>query len=149
LLLVFLPRGWRQGTRLLVGWDFATGLSLVLAMAMMARSTVANMHRRAALQDSDQVVVLGLISFTALVSLVAIMADLSTAKSMKGPGEWRHIALAGLTVFLSWTFMHTIFTIHYAHEYYGGEDANPDRGLEFPGHESPDYWDFLECHEDS
>ena len=65
--------------------------------------------------------------------------DVALAKSLKDQGEWRHVALAASTVVLSWTFLHTIFAVHYAHEYYSG----PDRGLEFPGDEPPDYWDFI------
>jgi uncharacterized membrane protein len=36
---------------------------------------------------------------------------------------------------------HTIFALHYAHEFYG-EDAEQG-GLTFPGGEEPDYWDFV------
>ena len=48
--------------------------------------------------------------------------------------------LAGVTILLSWTFMHTIFALHYAHEYYARGDK---RCLSFPGEEAPDYWDFV------
>jgi Protein of unknown function (DUF1345) len=68
---------------------------------------------------------------------------MAAAKSLKGDGGWQHIALAGLTVLLSWTFAHTIFAIHYAHEYFAGPEDDMEEGLEFPGHEPPDYWDFV------
>ena len=45
------------------------------------------------------------------------------------------------TVVLSWTFTHTIFALHYAHEFYG-EHAR-QRGLKFPDDGQPDYWDFV------
>ena len=52
-----------------------------------------------------------------------------------------YVALAIGTVVLSWTFIHTIFALHYAHEFYGaGEHKN---GLRFPGDGQPDYWDFI------
>ena len=55
-----------------------------------------------------------------------------------------HIALAGLTVFLSWSFMQTMFALHYAHEYYMEKDGTLAEGLEFPGqNHQPDYWDFV------
>ena len=48
-----------------------------------------------------------------------------------------------VTILLSWAFMHTIFALHYAHEFYGeGRDAKVG-GLVFPGTGEPDYWDFL------
>jgi uncharacterized membrane protein len=44
---------------------------------------------------------------------------------------------------LSWLFMHTIFALHYAHEYYGERRDTQIGGLVFPGKQEPDYWDFL------
>jgi uncharacterized membrane protein len=43
---------------------------------------------------------------------------------------------------LSWVFIHTIFALHYAHDYYGEYGAKQS-GLNFPGDEPPDYWDFV------
>jgi uncharacterized membrane protein len=143
LLALILPDGWRHATRLLLAWDCSTGLYLVLALAMMARSNIDRIRFRAALQDETQMVILGLVTITALVSLVGIMVELGTAKTLKSQGVWRHIALAGITVFLSWTFLHTIFAVHYAHEYYAGPGDDLAQGLEFPGDATPDYWDFM------
>ena len=141
LLWFLLPHNWHLSTRLLVAWDCFTGLYLVLATVMMAGSNIDRIRYRAALQDEGQFVILGLTTMTALVSLAGIMAQLSVAK--RSPGEWQHIVLAGLTVLLSWTFTHLMFAIHYAHEYYGGSEDKPTKGLEFPGHDEPDYWDFV------
>ena len=138
-----LPRDWRQATRLLVAWDCATGLYLVMALAMMARSNIERIRYRAALQDEGRMVILGLTTITALASLGAIVAELAKAKTLKGHDAWTHIALAGVTVFLSWTITHTMFALHYAHEYYTGPSDAMAQGLEFPGHEPPDYWDFM------
>ena len=143
LLWFLLPQGWHRATRLLVAWDCATGLYLILALLMMAGSNIHRIRHRAARQDEGQFVILGLTTVTALVSLAGIVAELATAKTLKGPGEWKHIALAGLTVLPSWTFTHLMFAIHYAHEYYGGPEDRPTKGLEFPGHDEPDYWDFV------
>jgi uncharacterized membrane protein len=143
LLCFVLPDGWRQATRLLVAWDCSTGLYLVLALAMMARSNIERIRVRADLQDEGQMVILGLTTITALVSLAGIMVELATAKTLKSQGVWQHIALAGITVFLSWTFLHTMFAVHYAHEYYAGPENDLARGLEFPGDETPEYWDFM------
>ena len=58
------------------------------------------------------------------------------------------MALAGLTVALSWFTVQLVFALHYAHEYYAPDTSTPEAddvvgGLEFPGGEPPDYWDFL------
>ena len=48
--------------------------------------------------------------------------------------------LATITILLSWAFTHTIFALHYAHEYYDRTAG----GMAFPGEErEPDYWDFV------
>lgn len=138
-----LPWSWRQPTRLLAAWDCATGLYLVLALVMMARSNVERIRLRAALQDEGQLVILGLTTITALVSLAGIMGELVTAKALRDHTGWKHVALAGSTVFLSWSFLHTMFAVHYAHEYYAAPEDEQVQGLEFPGNEPPDYWDFM------
>ena len=50
--------------------------------------------------------------------------------------------MATTTIVLSWVFIHTIFALHYAHDYYG-EHGNKQSGLNFPGDDTPDYWDFV------
>ena len=136
--LLWLIFPGRMSARLLSAWDCATALYLVLALAMMARSSIEKIRERAAEADEGRLVILGLTTVTALVSLAGVMIELAAAKQSQGHGGWQHVAIAGVTVVLSWGFLHAIFAVHYAHEYY-----DEQRGLEFPGHEPPDYWDFL------
>ena len=143
LLWLFLPRALPASTRLLVAWDGATGVYLFTVLVMLLRSNIDRIRYRALLQDEGQIVILGLTSITALISLGGIVAELATAKSLEGHNEWRHVGLAGLTVLLSWSFTHMIFAIHYAHEYYSGIENEPAGGLKFPGNQPPDYWDFV------
>jgi uncharacterized membrane protein len=133
----------RPSTRALMAWDCSTGLYLVLALTMMAGSTVDRIRDRAAIQDEGQMVILGLTTATALVSLAGVMVELSRAKSLKGQSGLDQVALAAITVLLSWSFLHTMFAAHYAHEYYSPDEDGTAEGLEFPGHEPPDYWDFM------
>jgi uncharacterized membrane protein len=52
--------------------------------------------------------------------------------------------LAGITILLSWLLAHTVFALHYAHEYFRDLAENRPPGLNFPSeHDDPDYWDFL------
>ena len=41
--------------------------------------------------------------------------------------------------------MQTVFTLHYAHAFYGNRDGDDhiDAGLVFPNDPAPDYWDFF------
>jgi uncharacterized membrane protein len=143
LIWSFFARGWRPSTRLLVAWDCGTGLYLLMAIVMMSRSNTDRIRCRAALQDEEQLVILVLTVITALISLGGIVAEMAAAKTPQGHDEWQHVGLSGLTVLLSWTFTHTMFAIHYAHEYFAGPDDELAEGLDFPGNEPPDYWDFV------
>jgi uncharacterized membrane protein len=105
----------------------------------MASSTVEKIRRRAAQEDEGQAVILLLTVAAALASVVAIFAELST--SARGDAHRFALPLAMVTIVLSWMFIHTIFALHYAHEFY---DVTTGGGLAFPGGEAePDYWDFV------
>jgi uncharacterized membrane protein len=103
------------------------------------------MRRRAELEDEGRYGVLCLSSMAATAVLLAIVFELHGSKNAASPGP--HIALAAATILLSWFFMNTIFARHYAHGYYGDADPSaeyqPVGGLNFPGEETPDYWDFM------
>jgi uncharacterized membrane protein len=131
------PTSFHGATRMLFGWDVGVALYLVLAFWLMAITNIDGIRRHAARQDEGRIAVLSLTAVAALASLGAIIAELGGAN--KAPS---HLALAALTILLSWTFTHTIFAPHYAYEYYD-ENNHRGGGLKFPGDDPPDYWDFL------
>ena len=114
----------------LVGWDIGIGLYVILAIEMMARADVHQIRRRAAGQDDGAIVILVLTVATAVASLLAIVALLGT--SAVGAAQRRPIdlILAIITIGLSWAFIHTMFALHYAHQFY---DQSGVPGLAFPG----------------
>jgi len=135
LTLFVLP--WRMPTRILVGWDAGVALYLALIYRLMARASIATIRQRAAINDEGAAALLVLTTAAALASLAAVVAELGQAR---GPYQ---VALGMGTILLSWAFMHTIFALHYAREFYGRGRDNRIGGLIFPGSEDPDYWDFL------
>ena len=138
--VLFATFDWRVATKLLVGWDIGVGLYLVLAFSLMARSDVHRIRRRAANQDEGNIVILMLTVAAAIASMAAIFAELATE-----PGVSRQPAqliLATATVVLSWAFIHSIFALHYAHEFYGEGRDHKIGGMSFPDDREPDYWDF-------
>ena len=144
-LLVFLAlsaTGWRMVSRLLVGWDVFVGLYLIFAFQMMSTADVQRMRRRARLQDESQIVILSLTAIAALASLAAIFALLGTSGGTNSRSA-ADLLLATLTIVLSWGFTHTMFALHYAHEFYE-ENKGRGGGMQFPGDDpEPDYWDFM------
>jgi uncharacterized membrane protein len=136
--LMILP-GWPWVMRALVGWDIGAALYVIFTLVMMARSDVAAIRVRAPSQDEGAIGILILTVAAALASLFAIIFLLGKAGNGDAPKQARDLVLATITIVLSWAFIHTIFSLHYAHEFYrrGG-------GLAFPGGETePDYWDFV------
>ena len=135
VLMVFTD--WRTATRLLVGWDIYVGLYLALVAHLMSGADIQRIRGRAAVEDEGQFAILVLTVVAALASLGAIFSELGTGTGRRPA----HIVLAALTILLSWAFIHTIFALHYAHEFY---DEDIGGGLAFPGGETePDYWDFV------
>ncbi|HET6838462.1 MAG TPA: DUF1345 domain-containing protein [Bradyrhizobium sp.] len=133
-----LPNSLRPVTRMLVGWDTFTALYLALVYAMMLRSSIRHIRRNAVLQDDGRFLILLVTALGAFASIAAIVFELG-ASNRSGP----QLALATLTIALSWATVHTAFALHYAHDYYRG--AKPG-GLQFPSgdqHDHADYWDFV------
>jgi uncharacterized membrane protein len=132
------PGSLRPVTRLLIGWDVFAALYLVLVFAMVFTGGARHIRRNAVVQDDGRFVILLVTAIGAFASIAAIVFEL---------GEHNHstpqLALATLTIALSWAAVHTTFALHYAHEYYRGPKPG---GLQFPSgdrHEDADYWDFV------
>lgn len=133
----------RAETRFLIGWDAGVALYLWLTQRAMRRADVAHIRRRAALQDEGAFVILLLSIVATIASLVAIVFEIGGVKQAPHAQQIMPAVLAFTTILLSWTFVHTIFSLHYAHEYYGEGRDKKIGGLNFPGDDEPDYWDFL------
>jgi uncharacterized membrane protein len=130
-------------TRVLLGWNISTWLYLVLATIMMLGSTSESMRSRAASQDEGKVLLLILVTLTAIASLAAIVLELVMVKNLSGFDRSAHVALVACTIVASWLFTHTMFALHYAHDFYVAAADGRDAGLVFPGTMNPDYGDFL------
>lgn len=143
--LLLLPESAAQQpiTRMLVGWNVGVFLYLLLAAHMMFRSPHEEMRRRAQLEDEGRIIILTLVIAAAIMSLGAIVAELSVVRDMHGALRYGHIALTVLTIVSSWAFTQVMFALHYAHDYYASEQRGNPGGLLFPGGHAPDYGDFL------
>jgi uncharacterized membrane protein len=129
--------GMPPARAVLLAFNIAALLFLVATAYMFAHSETAKMRSRARLQDEGQWGFLGSGIVVSLVVLVALVTELHGAKSDGLLG----ILLAAGSLLLSWMFMNTMFALHYAHMYYGARSAK-EKGLDFPGVQDPDYWDF-------
>jgi len=139
-IYLVLPAVLAPATRFIIGWDVGTAAFLAATLTMMLRASIERMRGRAALQDSGRWTILALTVAAVGISLLALGYELHEAKGLPPASAGWRVGLAMLTVVLSWSFTHTMFAMHYAHEYY--RDKKPS-GLLFPGDHPPDYIDFM------
>ncbi len=147
LAYILLPSWMLLPTRIIVTWDIGVVCFLSLAWSIINTANPKQMRRSAQRQDESRLTILILVVAAACASLLAIGFMLKGSKNIP---EWvltLHIALAVLTVVVSWLLTHTMFALYYAHLYYrndreSGTEGNA-KGLDFPEEKQPDYWDFL------
>ncbi len=140
-VIVGLPIHLRTSTRLLLGWDVGAAVYLASVYAMVSRSAMADLRRRASREDEGRMILLAVTVGAALSSLGAIIAELGASHRGAAAAQ-AHLLLATGTIALSWALIHTMFALHYAHEFHS-ERQGRGGGLKFPGTADPDYWDFL------
>lgn len=150
VLAFFLtPHAWLTATRLLVAWNAGTLVYLTFNLLLMARATPETMRWRARISDEGRFAILILVSLAGIASVGAIIAELASTKDLQGAEKGLRLGLAGLTIVSSWAVIHFTFALHYAHEFFDGPgpgegDRSPLKGgVDFPGTDEPDYWDFL------
>lgn len=140
--VVVTPSAWDWQMRVAVAWDASASVFLLLTLARLRRARTADaIRRRAAALDQAGAAVLPLSLLAAAASVFVIVME--TADGGK-PTTAEALFSIG-TIAVSWLFVHVIFALHYAHEFYApSEKGKGDRrGLIFPGESEADYWDFL------
>lgn len=148
ILALLAPESQRATTRALLGWNAGLWTYLLTALFFVG-AKADTIRRRAILQDEGRYFILVFASLAAVASLVAIVVEMGEGKNLQGLSKTLHVGLAVSTITSSWIFVHLMFAIHYAHEYFIERDheklLQPDKrgGILFPGGETPDFWDFL------
>nr|WP_314433111.1 DUF1345 domain-containing protein [uncultured Brevundimonas sp.] len=126
-------------TRVAIGWDVGAAAFIAATLWRMSRAEgVDAIRRRAAALDQTGQWVLPLSLLAAVASIVIVIGE-----ATRGGDPLTSGLLSLTTVALSWTFIHLIFALHYAHAFYQQTRAKDRGGLIFPGEDEPDYWDFL------
>lgn len=139
---LLLPEHLASVTRALVAWNVAVWPYLASMAWLMLRAAPARVRAIAEQENASSATLLAVMSSAAVLSVVAIVADLARAGAT-GHSLLFGFALPVLTVMGSWFLVGIIYTFHYAHMFYEvkSEAARP---LKFPeGLRSPTYLDFL------
>jgi uncharacterized membrane protein len=140
VLFFFLPHDWSTLSRVLVCWNGGVVLFLVMIFFWMTRLTAAQICTKYIEEDETAPFILVVVVVAAVASLFAIVEPLATIKQVSGSVRAGHFALAALTLIDSWLLVPTMFTTHYADQFYSvPADARP---LHFPNTPEPVFWDF-------
>ncbi len=122
----------------LIGWDVLAlgygGWVWFTVWRLDAESAESDAKREDPSRDLADLVLLG----AAIASLIAVGVVLFGAGAARGDLKYVVAGLAVFSVFVSWTLIHTVFTLKYARHYYSGTPG----GIDFNEAGAPAYADF-------
>jgi uncharacterized membrane protein len=125
----------------LCGWDATAVVFLASVWPTIARVDGAGTEELANRDDLSRDAARLVLLAASSASVVAVVLAISRARHETGVDRWTLVAIAAVTVVLSWTAVNTIFLLRYADLYYG----SPAGGVDFVGADHgdrPDYRDF-------
>ena len=143
------PMPMQPQTRGLIGWCVGAFTYLALAWWLAETFDAKRTRARAQTQDPPSAVIFLVMLVAVVVSVAAIAVILQQVKSLAPDQRPAHIALSMLALVASWLTIHMVFAFRYAHRYYQAELISEEQadadgpGLQFPGADNPDYFDFL------
>lgn len=127
------------GLVLILAFDFAAAVFLGFVWWRLRAASPDRLRQSAADNDGGR----GALLATACLILLAIMVAVALEMQAPQGGSPIRVVLAIVTLTLAWFFANVVFAIHYAHMFYDRTVSGDDReGLDFPGHEAPDFNDF-------
>lgn len=127
-------------SRFAAAFAIAATVYLGAAFHLMWGANQETMRRRARVMDMGGASIVLLASAASITGFAAVVALLGNVKDATGWERFGPIAIVSWAIAAGWAMAHTAFAIHYAHLYYG---AKPEGGLQFPGENAPNYFDFL------
>lgn len=131
-------------TQIMIGWIALSLTMIVLSWASFVLTKPQQLRQQAKIQDPNRSLVFIVVIVATCASFLAVIL-LMVTKKHGNQGEAYHMPIAVAGMVFSWFLIHTIFTLRYAHIYYGDHKTKKDtaeEGLKFPGPEQPDYFDF-------
>jgi len=123
----------------LVAWDTAAFVFVLWVWLTVGNYSPEETRSHATREDTNRVSTSLIIIAASLASLVGTGLDLVKASAAHDAGRAALTVIGLVTISLSWIVVHTVFALHYAHEFY----TEPVGGIDFKSDdEVPDYRDF-------
>ncbi|WP_174558373.1 DUF1345 domain-containing protein [Acinetobacter bouvetii] len=133
---------WSWSTCLLISWNITIYTYLFFTVTKLWRIDHGHILQRAMQQDASKWIIMFLVILTLIMCFIAIIIEINHLPQNTSI-RTGHLVLSILTIASAWFFMHTIFAIHYAHDFYLALEKHKEGGLEFPKSPQPTYPDFL------
>jgi uncharacterized membrane protein len=124
----------------LIGWDILAAIYLCLAWSTIWPLDPVAAEAEASREDPGRQLTDLVLNGAAVASLAAVGVVLFGAGAETGYLRYLRAGFALASVFVSWTLVHTVYTLKYARLYYGG--PGPPGGIDFNDSGPPDYADF-------
>jgi uncharacterized membrane protein len=142
-----LPDSYPWLRRALIGWNAGVWVYLFAMLWLMTHADHRKVREIAGRQDESAGLVLFTMVVGAMLSLYAIVSELTRMDHVPADQIALRYAFTALTVIGSWLLVGVLFCFHYAHLYYRAPRERAP--LRFPEEDpasdgiDPDYWDFL------
>ncbi|MEP6626894.1 MAG: DUF1345 domain-containing protein [Ginsengibacter sp.] len=131
-------------THVMIGWDTFSICMITMSWITFFNTNSKQIRQQSRVQDSKRSLVFIIIVISTLASFLAVLLLIVTKKHENGGSTW-HLPIAIAGMLFSWILIHTVFTLRYAHIYYGDHATKLNThagGLEFPEDSLPEYLDF-------
>jgi len=131
-------------SRWMLAWDVFSFCLLSLYWFIFYKSKATHIRQMAAVEDTSRVVIFIVTLICTTASMLAVILLLTT-KHETSLSKVLHLAVAITGMVLSWSLVHTVFAVRYAHLYYADHKTKPNThagGLDFPDESTPDFVDF-------
>lgn len=122
----------------LIAWDVLALVFGAWVWATVWSLDAAGTKRHASREDPSRELADLVLVGAALASLIAVGFVLFGASQANGNLKYVQAGFALLSVFVSWTLIHTVYTLKYARLYYTGTVG----GVDFNEDDDPQYTDF-------
>lgn len=147
ILFFFIFKNYFSTPTILVfSWDIFALVTLILGWISISNTEVNEIRQKAKSQDSSLTTIFTLVISASCISLLAVGYVLGSEKGNSSGSVSFPIFLAVISVVFSWMLIHTLYSLRYAHIYYGDKNVTNENeiecGLEFPNENNPDYFDF-------
>jgi len=147
VVVFFAARGsLRLWSAAIAGWNAFAAMILALDWLIIWTTPQRKIRERAQQEDLSRLLIFIFVVVAACAALFAVGFLIRVHKDQIGGHLVIHLLLTLSTVISSWALLHTVYSLRYAHAYYGDSDEpgvhQHAGGLLFPGDRPPNYFDF-------